>query len=64
MLYEPPKKLSEQFYSVPEQIRVIPLPCNLSLQTIEENIDDFKLYVKDLNDIVELLKEQRSPISS
>lgn len=58
MLYEPPKKLSEQFYSVPEQIRVIPLPCNLTLQTIEDGIDDFKLYVKDLNDIVKLLEKK------
>lgn len=40
MLYEPPKKLSEEFYSVPEQIRVIPLSHNLTLQTIENGIDD------------------------
>lgn len=58
MFYEPPKKLSGEFYSVPEQIKVIPLPYNLTLQTIEDGIDDFKLYVKDLNDIVELLKKE------
>ena len=58
MFQEPPKKLSDDIYSVPEQIRVIPLPHNLTLQTIEDNMDDFKLYVKDLNDVIDLLKER------
>lgn len=58
MFQEPPKKLSDDIYLVPEQIRVIPLPYNLTLQTIEDNMDDFKLYVKDLNDVIDLLKER------
>lgn len=58
MLQENPQKLSDNFYSAPEQIKVIPLPHNLTLQTIEDGIDDFKLYVKDLKDVVEMLEKK------